>query len=154
MSTLRIRRATPADADIIVAANVAMAAETEGRPLDRARAALAVRRALADATLGVYWLAERDGNVVGQLLITTEFSDWRDGVFWWIQSVYVAPAARRTGIYRALHERVVQEARSTPGVCGVRLYVDRHNAAAQAVYRRLGMHETEYRLFEADWSAV
>ena len=154
MSTLRIRRATPADADIIAAANVAMAAETEARQLDRARTAAAVRRALADAALGVYWLAERDGNVVGQLLITTEFSDWRDGVFWWIQSVYVVPAARRTGVYRALHERVVQEARRTPGVCGVRLYVDRHNAAAQAVYRRLGMHETEYRLFEADWSAA
>lgn len=154
MSTLRIRRATPADADIIAAANVAMAAETEDRRLDHTRTAAAVRRALSDATLGVYWLAERDGNVVGQLLITTEFSDWRDGVFWWIQSVYVLPAARRTGVYRALHERVVQEARRTAGVCGVRLYVDRHNAAAQAVYRRLGMHETGYRLFEADWSAT
>ena len=152
MDALSIRRARSADADVIALANIAMAAETEGRRLDRDQAERAVRRALADAALGAYWLAERGGNVVGQLLVTTEFSDWRDGVFWWIQSVYVAPAARRTGVYRALHEHVVQEARRTPHVCGVRLYVDRHNATAQAVYRRLGMHETGYLLFEADWS--
>lgn len=154
MTTTSIRRATSADADVIALANLAMAAETEGRRLDRAQAVRAVRRVLAEAALGVYWLAERDGIVVGQLLVTTEFSDWRDGVFWWIQSVYVAPAARRTGVYRALHEHVVQEARRTPRVCGVRLYVDRHNATAQAVYRHLGLHETDYLFFEADWSGT
>ncbi len=146
MSTLKIRRAEAADADVI---NVAMAAETESRSLDPERVLRAVRRLLADAGLGVYWLAERDGTVVGQLLITYEFSDWRDGVFWWIQSVYVDPSARRSGVYRALHTHVLSEARRTAGVCGVRLYVDRRNAVAQAVYRRLGLVETDYLLFES-----
>lgn len=105
-----------------------------------------------DGPLGVYYLAEQDGRVVGQLLITFEFSDWRDGLFWWIQSVYVHPSARRGGVYRALHRHVEQEARKSGTACGLRLYVDKRNTRAQQVYRSLGLVPTEYDLYEADWS--
>ena len=152
MSDSNIRRATPADADTIIAFNAAMAAETEDRQLDRAVLAGGVRRVLADPSLGMYYLAQRDGNIVGQLLITCESSDWRNALFWWIQSVYVLPAARRRGMYRALHEHVVRAARQAGNVCGVRLYVDKRNTAAQAVYRRLGLRPSEYDLYETDWS--
>lgn len=152
MSDIRIRTATRADADTIVEFNVAMADETEGRRLDRDTVARGVDRAMADSRLGVYYLAERDGRAVGQLLVTTELSDWRDGVFWWIQSVYVHPRARGMGVYRALYDEVVRLARQNPDVCGLRLYVDRSNTAAQEVYRRLGMRRTEYDLYEVDWS--
>jgi GNAT superfamily N-acetyltransferase len=151
MSTLNIRRATPADADTIAAFNSAIAEETEGRPLPPEVIGRGVRRLLSDPNLGVYYVAERDGRPVGQLLITHEFSDWRDGVFWWIQSVYVSPAARRTGVYRALHEHVASEARAAGDVCGLRLYTDRANAVAQEVYRRLGMSPARYVMYEVDW---
>jgi RimJ/RimL family protein N-acetyltransferase len=113
-----------------------------------------VRRLLAHPDWGVYYVAERGGRVVGQLLITYEFSDWRDGLFWWIQSVWVAPAERRRGVYHSLHRFVEHEARNQPGVCGLRLYVDRDNRVAQTVYARLGMQPTEYHLLESDWSAA
>jgi GNAT superfamily N-acetyltransferase len=163
MSRLFIRRATPADADTITAFNLAIAQETEGRRLNRDLVGRAVARVLADASLGVYWLAlelppagqavaAEGGKVVGQLLVTYEFSDWRDGVFWWIQSVYVDPAARRTGVYRALHRHVEEQARATGNVCGLRLYTDRDNAVAQEVYRQLGMARSGYLIYEVDWS--
>jgi len=151
MNTLTIRRATLADADTIAAFNSAMAEETEGQPLPPATVAAGVRHLLSDPSLGVYYLAARDGSPVGQLLITYEFSDWRNGVFWWIQSVYVTPAARRTGVYRALHEHVAREARAAGNVCGLRLYTDRNNVVAQEVYRRLGLTPARYVMYETDW---
>jgi GNAT superfamily N-acetyltransferase len=151
MSTLKIRRGTPADADTIAAFNSAIAEETEGRPLPQGTIARGVRRLLADPTRGVYYVAEREGRVVGQLLVTYEFSDWRDGVFWWIQSVYVSPTARRTGVYRALHEHVASEARAAGDVCGLRFYTDQANTVAQEVYRRLGMSPARYVMYEVDW---
>lgn len=152
MNEITVRPATADDLEAIVAGNLAMAKETEGRQLELETVRSGVRRLLADPSQGVYYLAELDGRVVGQLLITYEWSDWRDGVFWWIQSVYVAPAARRHGVYRALHTWIERKARETPGVCGLRLYVDRHNASARQVYARLGLQLTEYRLYETDWS--
>jgi GNAT superfamily N-acetyltransferase len=151
-ATLHIRRAAPNDAEVLVAFNLALAAESEGRQLDRRVVARGVRRLVADPALGVYYVAEREGSVVGQLLITYEFSDWRDGTFWWIQSVYVEPASRRHGVYRALHEHVAQQARQARVVCGLRLYVDRRNARAREVYQRLGLVPTEYHLYEVDWA--
>jgi GNAT superfamily N-acetyltransferase len=152
MNEITVRPATADDLAAIVAGNLAMAQETEDRQLERETVRSGVRRLLADPSQGVYYLAELDGRVVGQLLITCEWSDWRDGVFWWIQSVYVAPAARRHGVYRALHTWIERKARETPGVCGLRLYVDRHNINARQVYARLGLQLTEYRLYETDWS--
>jgi len=111
-----------------------------------------VRRVLADPSRGVYYVAERAGRVVGQLLVTFEFSDWRDAVFWWIQSVYVLPECRRQGILRTLYDHVVAEARRSGEACGLRLYVDRRNTGARRVYERLGLRATEYVVYELDWT--
>jgi ribosomal protein S18 acetylase RimI-like enzyme len=89
--------------------------------------------------------------VLGALLVTSEWSDWRNGVFWWIQSVYVVPSARRQGVFRQLYQHVLERARITPEVCGLRLYVDHENERAQAVYRQLGMQAARYRFFELDF---
>ena len=152
MNEISIRTATVADGEAVMANNAAMAMETEGRRLDPDTLRSGVRRVLADRTRGVYYLAEIDGRVVGQLLITREWSDWRDGWFWWIQSVFVAPEARRTGVYRVLHEHVMAEARRVGDVCGIRLYTEQKNTLAQQVYERMGMTRSAYVMYEADWS--
>ncbi len=92
-----------------------------------------------------------DRRVLGQLMITYEWSDWRNGVFWWIQSVYVDPAWRRQNIYRRMHETVMATAKTSPNVCGVRLYVEGNNNAAQAVYRKVGLTPSSYAIFETDF---
>ena len=143
-----IRSATPADIETIASFNEAMATETEGKTLDPATIRAGVRGLFARPDLGFYIVAEDGGRIVGQLMITYEWSDWRDGVFWWIQSVYVRPETRGKGVYRALHAHVRTMAKAAGGVCGFRLYVEKENAAAQETYRRLGMHETPYVLFE------
>lgn len=152
-STIRttIRRAVSTDAEVIAANNRAMALETEGKALDPATSLRGVARALADPEKGFYLLAERAGQVVGQLMITFEWSDWRDGTFWWIQSVYVAPEARRSGVYRALYEHLLVMARETPCICGIRLYVESENTRAQRTYAALGMQRARYDLFEVDF---
>jgi len=149
VSDVVIRLARPQDLAALVAGNAAMALETEDRQLDAARLERGVRALLEDRAKGFYLVAEDDGRVVGQLMITTEWSDWRDGVFWWIQSVHVVPTHRRRGIYRRLHleaERLAREA----GACGLRLYVERENAGAQASYRSLGMKHADYDMFEVE----
>jgi GNAT superfamily N-acetyltransferase len=149
---VRVRDATVDDLDVIVANNVAMAMESEGKPLDGHVVRRGVHRLLLDPGRGRYLVAVDDDSaggsgVVGQLMLTREWSDWRDGWWWWIQSVYVAPSARRRGVYRALHQRVIDEAIGTADVCGVRLYVEPDNTGARATYRQLGMTET-YRVME------
>lgn len=148
---LTIRLATPADAETIASFNEAMARETEGKALDPSTIRAGVRALLARPDLGFYLMAEEEGAAVGQLMITFEWSDWRNGLFWWIQSVYVPPKMRRKGIYRRLHGRVREMARKEGGVCGLRLYVEKENAVAQETYRQMGMSETDYRLFEETW---
>lgn len=143
-----IRLAVPGDVDTLAAFNIAMARETEGLRLLSAVVSAGVRRVLADPALGFYLVAEDQGQAVAGLLVTTEWSDWRNGCFWWIQSVYVLPQARRHGIFRALYRHVWQLAQARPEICGVRLYVERDNEAAQHTYRGLGMVETEYRVME------
>ena len=99
-------------------------------------------------------MAEIDGRVVGQLMITYEWSDWRNGVFWWIQSVYVLPEARRLGVFSELYAHLERLAKATPGVCGLRLYVEHANERAQATYRRCGMVDAGYRVMEVDYSGA
>jgi ribosomal protein S18 acetylase RimI-like enzyme len=148
MSDLTLRCADPRDLDVLVEFNAAMAMETEALSLDRERLRAGVAALLADPAKGRYRLAERAGEVVGALMLTREWSDWRCGDWWWIQSVYVRADARRAGVFRALFDSVAVEARADAGVCGLRLYVERDNLRAQATYRALGMDETHYRLFE------
>ena len=146
--TLSIRPARADDAPAIVEFNRRMAHETEGLELDAAILGRGVARALADPSKGRYLLAESDGQVVGQLMFTTEWSDWRDGWFWWIQSVYVVESARRLGVFRALYDRTAELAREAGDVIGLRLYVEEHNARAQATYLKQGMARTHYLVFE------
>lgn len=145
---LTIRKAALGDADAIARFNSAMALETEGKALLPERVNPGVLRLLNDASLGFYVVAEREGEVVGSLMITNEWSDWRNGLFWWIQSVYVVPAARRQGVYRALYDFVRDMARADPGICGFRLYVEKDNTTAQRTYRSLGMESTDYLVYE------
>jgi ribosomal protein S18 acetylase RimI-like enzyme len=143
-----IRQAGPADAALVAEFNRLLAHESEGKDLDRSLLEPGVRAALADAQKGRYFLAKRDGQVVGQLGITYEWSDWRNGWFWWIQSVYVVPAARRQGVFRTLFHHVESTARLDPAVIGIRLYVERDNEAAHRTYRDLGLDWTSYRVME------
>jgi len=148
---ITIRRAAASDAEIVARHNCSMAAETEDLQLDAARVLEGTRAVLDDPLKGFYLLAEADTKVAGQLMVTFEWSDWRNGVFWWMQSVYVRPEYRRLGIYRALYHRLLSEAHAAGDVCGIRLYVDRENRTAQAVYGRLGLRKTRYDLYEADF---
>lgn len=147
--TLTIRDAARADIETIARFNSAMAVETEGRPLEPGTIHNGVAAVLADPTKGRYWVAEVDGQVVGQLMITYEWSDWRNGVLWWIQSVYVQPERRREGVFSALYHHVESLASARPDVCGLRLYVERDNARAQNTYSSLGMTEPNYLVMEA-----
>ena len=145
---LIIRPATSADINPIVAFQLSMAEETEGKALDPEVVAEGVRSVLNQIHRGQYFLAEYQGRVVGSLLITYEWSDWRNANFWWIQSVYVEPTSRRQGVYSAMHNHILRIARSNPGVCGVRLYVDHENKTAQSTYSSLGMYKSRYDLYE------
>jgi len=137
-------RDIPALADF----NIAMARETENKILSPPKVKAGMREVIRRPDHGFYLVAELNGRIAGSLLITREWSDWRNGVFWWIQSVYVPPEFRKRGIYRALYDAVKARAKSNPEVCGFRLYVERNNSAARSVYSRLGMTETEYRIYE------
>ncbi len=128
-----------------------MALETESRRLNPQRVLKGVTALLSDPTKGAYYVAETSGKVIGQLLITYEWSDWRNGNFWWIQSVFVAPKHRGCGVFKALHAHIEQLARKRADVCGLRLYVDAHNNQAKGVYARLGLKATHYELWEMDF---
>ena len=149
--TIQIRRAVAGDADILAQFNCAMALETESVTLDPAPVLQGVRVVLADLNKGFYLVAAAGDEIIGQLLITREWSDWRNGDFWWIQSVYIAPDSRRQGVFRRLYAEVLAEARADPQVCGVRLYVEEDNQKARRIYERLGMIRTPYRLYELDF---
>jgi GNAT superfamily N-acetyltransferase len=147
-SGIVVRAARGGDLDRLVDWNLGLARETEERELPVAVLRRGIQRALGDPARGRYFVAEEAGRPAGALLVTTEWSDWRDGWLWWIQSVFVEPAHRGRGVYRALHERVRAEARARGDVAGLRLYVERENERAQRLYRSLGMEETAYRLYE------
>jgi GNAT superfamily N-acetyltransferase len=145
---LTIRRGEPVDATTIAAFNAAMAWETEHKRLRPDLIASGVRRLIDTPSLGFYLVAEHQGRVIACLMITNEWSDWRNGLFWWIQSVYVEQPFRRQGVYRALYAQVREMAQADDGVCGFRLYVEKDNAVAQATYASLGMAPTDYQIYE------
>lgn len=150
MSTVFCRRAQADEAVIIADHNRAMAVETEGRELSLATALAGVENFFHYPQFGFYLMAEVEGQIAGSLMITYEWSDWRNGLFWWIQSVYVRPQFRRQGVYRAMYADLQQaSADSDIPVCGIRLYVERENRAAQATYGSLGMTECHYLMYEA-----
>lgn len=148
VAAVRVRPARAEDREAIAAFNAAMAHETEGKELDLATLTRGVEKALADPSRGRYFVAEVGGRAAGCLLLTREWSDWRDGWYWWIQSVYVTPESRDRGVYTALHEQVRREAMAAGDVAAIRLYVEKHNAPAQRTYRRLGMVDSDYLVYE------
>ncbi|HET7842538.1 MAG TPA: GNAT family N-acetyltransferase [Xanthomonadales bacterium] len=151
--TTTVRVATRADAPHLVEWNAAMALETEHKQLDRAVLARGVAGVFDDPRRGFYLVAEQAGRPVGSLLVTYEWSDWRCGDWWWIQSVYVTPAARRGGVFRTLYAAVESRARAAAGVVGLRLYVEAENENAQRTYENLGMSASSYRFFERSFLA-
>lgn len=144
-----VRIAEKKDIDSLVAFNQAMALETEGKKLLDETIRGGVRAVFEDRGKGFYVVAENaEGAIVGGLMITYEWSDWRNSWFWWIQSVYVLPETRGKSVYRKLHEFVRDLARKRDDVYGFRLYVEKGNSAAQSVYEKMGMSETDYLMFE------
>jgi GNAT superfamily N-acetyltransferase len=155
---LTVRSAGRDDVDSLVAFSAAMAWETEQRRLDEMRLRDGTLSLLCTPSLGFFMVAEvRESDhprLVGQLMITYEWSDWRNGVFWWIQSVYVDPAWRRRGVFRRMHDELMALAKAAPNICGVRLYVEQGNLTAQSVYQRLGLSPSSYRVYEQDFVLV
>ena len=146
-----IRDARAEDAATIALFNTAIAAETENHILDQEVLASGVDAILSDSSNGRYWIAEVDGEIVGQIMVTYEYSDWRNGVIWWIQSVYVREDQRRTGVFSSLYRHVESLSRSDEGVAGIRLYVENSNKRAQDTYSSLGMQMRDYRIMEVDF---
>jgi ribosomal protein S18 acetylase RimI-like enzyme len=148
---IRVRDAQPADQEFLARGNEAMALETEHKRLDPPTVRRGVRAVLENPAHGRYFVAEDEsGTALGQLMVTYEWSDWRNGQFWWIQSVHVLPSARRGGVFRALYDHIDALARSAPGVIGLRLYVEADNVAARRTYEKCGMHDGGYRVMEVD----
>ena len=143
-----IRQATAEDAESIAEFNRLMAFETEHKKLIPEVILTGVKTMIANPSHGFYLVAEKEGEIAGSLMITTEWSDWRNGVVWWVQSVYVRDEYRRQGIYRGLYEEVKSLSRSDESVCGYRLYVEKDNVRAQKTYESLGMIETDYLMYE------
>ena len=147
---MNIRLAEKSDISALVEFNQAMAFETEGKALDTQILQSGVEAVFHDEKKGFYVVAEEDGRIAGGLMITFEWSDWRDNWFWWIQSVYILPEFRGRGIYRLLYEFVKEAARDRDDVFGFRLYVEKENARAQAVYEKLGMKQSHYLMYEEE----
>ena len=143
-----IRLAEMHDALAITEFNRAMALETEQKELIPEVISRGVDKLLNNPDLGFYVVAERDNEIIGSLMVTPEWSDWRNGLFWWIQSVYIKPNERRKGIYTKLYHFIQESANNNPSICGFRLYVEKTNIIARNTYEALGMMETNYRIYE------
>lgn len=154
LAPVHVRDARPEDAEVIADFNTRMAEETEHRRLDPATILAGVREGLNRPSMCRFFVAELDGRIVGQAMVTYEWSDWRCGVFWWIQSVYVHPDARKCGVFRAIYAHLSAMAHEDPSVCGLRLYVEKDNHRAMATYERLGMKTSGHVVFEEDWSGL
>ena len=144
---ITIRKAVPEDAQVIIDFQQKMALETEEMTLVKEIITKGVVAVFSNPTYGQYWVAEEEGNVVASLLITYEWSDWRNASVWWLQSVYVLPSCRRKGIYRSMYSNIKYEAEKQ-GVAGLRLYVETNNSGAQKTYESLGMNSGHYNMYE------
>ena len=151
MSEYGVRAAGLEDWPLIVEFNRQLAAETEDTELHVDLLTAGVKAALADSAKAQYFVASTGETVVGQLMHTWEWSDWRNGMIWWLQSVYVQPEHRGRGVFRMLYEHVQQLAESDPGVVGIRLYIETGNDAARAVYEKLGMRAGSYNVMQRLW---
>jgi ribosomal protein S18 acetylase RimI-like enzyme len=149
-----IRQATINDTAAIADFNIKMAKETEDLALIPDVINAGVRNMIENPPMGFYLVAEEDDVIQASLMVTTEWSDWRNGLFWWIQSVYVQPQYRRMGLYSKLYEKVKNLAQDEKNVCGFRLYVEHENVTAQKTYRSLGMEKTDYQMFEEMKSVI
>ena len=149
---IEVRNATLADAERIAEYNRLLALESEDKVLDMATLTAGVKRGLARPELCRYFVATADGRPVATTMVTYELTDWRNGVLWWLQSVYVEPEFRRHGVFRAIYRFIEAEARRHGEVRGLRLYVHRENERAIRTYESLGMEKAEYEFYEHDWS--
>jgi ribosomal protein S18 acetylase RimI-like enzyme len=145
---MKIRQAILEDANALADFNIKMAYETEAIKLKPEVITAGVKKMIENPAMGFYLVVEVDNVIQASLMVTTEWSDWRNGLFWWIQSVYVQPDYRRKGLYSAMYNQVRKLSLSQANVCGYRLYVERDNINAKKTYQSLGMHETEYFLYE------
>ena len=145
---MTIRPAQPNDTAVIVDFNMAMALETEQKELDRAVLTDGVQAVFNNPSRGFYVVAESDGKLIGSLMVTSEWSDWRNGMYWWIQSLYVLPKWRRQGVFRSLYAFVTRLARQDGAIRGLRLYVESQNTTARACYENQGMAQSIYTLYE------
>ena len=145
---MTIRIGQHADLQALVQFNQAMAMQTENLSLDTEQLTRGVEGLLNHPERGVYLVAEVDGEITGSLMVTYEWSDWRNSLFWWIQSVYVEPVARRNGVFTALYQYVKHMAHHDDTACGLRLYMEQDNMPARAVYMAMGMEKTPYQVFE------
>jgi len=151
MTAHTIREAVAADRDWLAACAITMALETEHKQLDPGTVRAGVAAGIADSAKARYFVAvDGDGAPIGTLMLTREWSDWRNGDWWWIQSVYVVPAWRRRGVFAALYRHAEALARAAPGAVGLRLYVERGNEAARRTYVSLGMVDAGYDILEAE----
>lgn len=148
---IAVRAARESDHELIVEFNAQLALETEDKPLDRTRLSLGVQALLVDPAKGRYFVAEVDGALVGQLMVTTEWSDWRNGMLWWLGSVFVESEHRRCGVFRHLFNHVAALAQADPDVAGLRLYVEHENSNARRVYAQCGMEPAGYDVLEQLW---
>lgn len=145
---VNIRVASQSELASLVSFNQQMALETENKTLDEQVLTKGVANLINDSNKGFYLVAEINQQVVGSLMVTTEWSDWRNATFWWIQSVYIVPSQRRKGVYAKLYQQVKNLAEQQEDVCGFRLYVEKDNLIAQKTYQSLGMQESHYLMFE------
>ncbi len=150
MQNIQVRTTTMADADVIIECNQLMAMETENKRLTDEIIASGVKRLMQKPQYGFYLVAENTKKTItGTCMVTMEWSDWRDGLFWWVQSVYVKPEFRKLGVYTAMYNKIQQLAAKEPDVYGFRLYVEKDNTIAQKTYEKLGMKATDYLLYES-----
>ena len=150
-----IRSAIDHDLETLVGFSAALAIETEGRHLNETLLRAGISELLKSPRLGSFFVAEIPGvnpcRTVGQVMITYEWSDWRNATFWWLQSVYVDPSWRRRGIYRSMYHYIVTQAKREANVCGIRLYVEQSNKVAQSVYQQVGLSSAGYLVYEEDF---